>query len=106
MKTITVSISSLFLMAFSFSSFADKVVISGPPVVLEDRGAVYYVPNTYTTTSSYHYVTIGGTNKICYAEAQPSLAALSSNVIEVNIGGRTVNWTCYPYDEAYFAVSP
>ncbi|KTD16245.1 hypothetical protein [Legionella jordanis] len=108
MRTFFFGIVSLLLAVFSVSSFADKVVITGEPVVLEQKGDVYYLPEKYTTTTStsYHYVTVGGTNRVCYAEAQPSLASLNTQVISVNMGGQTVQWTCYPYDETYFSVSP
>ncbi|CEK11004.1 hypothetical protein [Legionella hackeliae] len=106
MKTIILSLCSLFLFVFSIASFADKVVISGSPVVLEQRGELYYAPETYTSTTSYHYVTLGGANKVCFAEAQPNLASLNTQVIDVELGGKKVQWTCYPYDETYFSVSP
>ncbi|WED44028.1 hypothetical protein [Legionella cardiaca] len=106
MKNILLSISAFLLLIISFPSLADKVVISGSPVVLEQRGEVYYVPQTYTATTSYHYVTVGGVDKVCYGEAQPTLASLNGQVISVELGGKQVQWTCYPYDEAYFTVQP
>jgi hypothetical protein len=107
MKTLIMAVSSLLFAIFSVSSFAEKIVITGEPLVLEQRGDVYYVPETATpTTTTYHYVTVGGANRVCYAEAQPSLASLNSQVINVNMGGQKVQWTCYPYDETYFSVTP
>ncbi|KTC78017.1 hypothetical protein [Legionella brunensis] len=106
MKTIILGICSFFLLIFSLPSLADKVVISGAPVVLEQRGELFYAPETYTTSTTYHYVTVGGVNKVCYAEAQPSLASLNTQVIDVELGGKKIQWTCYPYDETYFTVSP
>ncbi|KTD11325.1 hypothetical protein [Legionella jamestowniensis] len=106
MKAIMLSVCSFLLLILSIPSWADKVVISGSPVVLEQRGDVYYVPDTYSASTTYHYVTVGGVNKVCYAEAQPNLASLNTQIIDVEVGGSKVQWTCYPYDETYFTVSP
>ncbi|KTC74655.1 hypothetical protein Lbir_0688 [Legionella birminghamensis] len=105
MKIITLAGAAL-AMLFSAATFADKVVITGSPVVLEQKGDVYYVPDTYTATTDYNYVTIGGTNQVCYLQQQPNLASLSSKVVNVEVGGKQVQWTCYAYDETYFTVSP
>lgn len=104
MKTI-LSVAFSFLALFSLSSFADKIMITGEPIVLEQRGDLYYLPENYTATTSYHYVTIAGTNKVCYAEKQPNLASLNGESVTVQLGGKSVEWTCYPYDETYFTVT-
>lgn len=108
MKIRTCTFLSLTLLSISLPSFADKVVITGDPVTLEQRGDVYYVPSNYvtTTTTAYHYVSIGGKNSICYPEQQPNLASLDMQVINVNIGGKQSQWTCYNYDDNYFTVTP
>ncbi|RAP37995.1 hypothetical protein B1207_03125 [Legionella quinlivanii] len=101
MKIITIAFAAL-AMLFSAASFADKVVITGSPVVLEQKGDVYYVPESYSATTDYNYVTIGGTNRVCYLQQQPTLASLNNEVINVEVGGKQVQWTCYAYDETYF----
>ncbi|MDI9818297.1 MULTISPECIES: hypothetical protein [unclassified Legionella] len=106
MKTITLSIFSFFLTFLSVSAHADRIVITGSPVILEERGDVYYVPETHPAVTSYHYVTIGGTNRVCYAEEQPNLVSLDAKLVNVEIGGRQVQWTCYAYDDTHFIISP
>ena len=81
MKTIVLKMSFLCLMMFSFSSFAEKVIITGAPVVLEQNGEVYTLPSTYTSTTTYHYVTIGGKNRVCYLDQQPTMASLDPMII-------------------------
>lgn len=104
MKTVMIAIASLMLV--SLSSFADKVTITGSPVVLEEKEGVFVAPETFTASTSYNYVTIGGTNSVCYADAQPSLAKLTPKVVDVKIADKKIQWTCYNYDETYFTVSP
>ncbi len=95
MKAVFIKLSALILMMMSFSSFADKITITGAPVVLEQRGDVYYVPSTYTSTTAYNYVTIGGKNEVCYLEKQPTLASVTATTVNVNVGGTTAVWNCY-----------
>lgn len=97
----------LGLLCASSASFADKVFVTGEPIVLEKRGDVYYVPSTVTeTTSTYHYVTVDGKNRVCYAEPQPTLASLDVMAVQVNVGGSAVTWNCYEYNTQYFEVRP
>jgi hypothetical protein len=95
MKAVLVKLSALVLMMLSFSSFAEKITISGSPVVLEQRGDVYYVPSTYSSTTAYNFVTIGGKNRVCYLEKQPNLASVDLMTVNVNVGGTTAVWNCY-----------
>ncbi|KTC90513.1 hypothetical protein OQJ18_01315 [Fluoribacter dumoffii] len=90
------------LILFSASSYADKIVITGQPVILEKQGDVYYVPNDYKTTASYYYVTVEGAQRVCYIEKQPQLTALDTSTLEVNYNGSTLTWVCYPFDTNYF----
>ena len=105
MKGMLSSVFAILMAIFSVSvQAADKVVITGSPVVLEQRGDVYYVPGDYKSTETYHYVTIGGTNRVCFAEAQPSLASLDLVLVDVQVGGERVKWNCYQYDTTHFEV--
>ena len=106
MKAIMTAVASSLLVLSSISAFADKVMISGSPVVLEENEGVYVVPASYNPTTSYNYVTIGGTNSVCYADTQPTLAKLTPKTVDVMISGKKVQWTCYNYDDAYFTIAP
>ena len=106
MKASLLKITALGLMMVSFSSFADKVTITGSPVVLEQRGEVYFTPSTYTSSADYNYVTIGDKNRVCYVEKQPSLATVDLMTVNVNVNGTTAVWNCYDASPEYFVVSP
>ncbi|CAM3046185.1 Uncharacterised protein [Legionella steigerwaltii] len=90
------------LMIFNVSSYAEKILITGQPVILEKQGDVYYVPSDYKTTTSYYYVTVEGGRRVCYMEKQPTLTALDTSTLEVNYNGSTLTWVCYPFDTNYF----
>ncbi len=107
MKTILLSVFSLLLMMMlSFSSFADKILIIGEPVVLEKQGTVYHLPSGHVSTTAYHYVTIDGRHRVCYLEPQPTLASLDVLTINVDVDGAVTTWNCYEYNTADFAVTP
>ncbi len=105
MKTIVGFVSAV-LMALSIPAFADKIIITGEPITLEQRGQVYYLPNNYTTTTGYYYIAIDGTQRVCYLEKQPALNALDLSLVSVNVNGQQVEWNCYSLDETYFTVNP
>ncbi|MCW8408076.1 hypothetical protein OQJ13_03720 [Legionella sp. PATHC035] len=92
----------LALMILNVSSYADKILITGQPVILEKQGNVYYVPADYKTTTSYYYVTVEGAKRVCYIEKQPALTSLDTSTLEVNYNGSTLTWVCYPFDTNYF----
>jgi len=64
------------------------------------------IPETYSATADYNYVTIDGTDSVCYAQTQPSLTKLTPKNVNVMASGKKVKWTCYNYDETYFTVTP
>lgn len=105
MKITAYTMSFLILLGFSVSAFAEKVIITGAPVILEQQGNVYSVPQP-TTSTTYNYVTVGGREHVCYGEVQPAFEQLSPQVINVEVGSHQVQWTCYPYNDAYFTVEP
>ncbi|WP_133128664.1 hypothetical protein [Legionella nagasakiensis] len=106
MKRISSKIAILFFTIMSFSVFADKIIITGQPIVLESHDNVYYLPANYATTASYNYVTINGVNRVCYLEQQPTLADLDMMVIHVEVNGVQTAWNCYAYNTQYFEVTP
>jgi ABC-type microcin C transport system permease subunit YejE len=105
MKSTMLNICAFILMLFSLSSFA-KITIKGNPVFLSEQGGIYYVPETYVTSTSNNYVTLDNTKKVCYLMPQPNLNSLNMKIIHVNIRGQQVQWRCYDYDETYFTASP
>lgn len=111
MKSI-VGLCSVALMAASFAAFAERVVITGTPVTLEARDNVYYFPETYVmptdTTVSYHYVSVGGLQQVCYAEKQAEFVDLQPNMVKVKVkpSDEAADWYCYPADnKTYFEIT-
>lgn len=105
MKIFIYSLSGLLLFICSMSVFAAKYTIMGEPVIIEKRGDLYYVPDTYKPTESYYYVTMDGSKRVCFLEKQPSiqLDVISTNVM---VAGEQRTWNCYNYDPEYFVVQP
>lgn len=95
----------LTLLLASNYAFADKIAINGAPVVLEQKGEIYYTPATYQPSKTYNYVTLNGTNRVCYATKQPQLASLDMIVVNVSVGGTSTVWNCYAYSPDYFVVT-
>ncbi len=106
MKYIFPSAIGFFLMILSFSSFADKVIITGEPVVIERQGDIYVAPKTfnqYKSETDYLYVTIDNEKKVCYLGKYPGLNLDASDII-VDIDGKKYTWKCYTYDPKYFVI--
>ncbi|KTD69099.1 hypothetical protein Lste_2257 [Legionella steelei] len=100
MKKLLLAFFSLTIL--STVSYADKILITGQPVILEKQGTVYYLPTDYKATTSYYYVTVEGGKRVCYIEKQPTLTSLNASTLEVNYNGSTLTWVCYPFDTNYF----
>lgn len=96
---------AFLLVVISFGAFADRIVITGKPVVLVPVQSYFAFPKTYTEKNmGYLYVTISNLNRVCYVAQKPELARL--NVIEVLIESKGVKipWQCYKYDPRYFEI--
>lgn len=101
---------STFIMAsvLIFSSLnvlaADKVIISGKPIVVTPNGSYYAVPadSSYTPRSDYYYVTVNGTDRVCYRETQPNLVGVNLLDLSLRIGSNNVTVHCYDYSPDYF----
>jgi hypothetical protein len=107
MKAIVKATAALALTALSVSSFAEKVTITGSPVVLEQKGEVYVVPADFAApTTDYYYVTIGDKNRVCYLEKQPALESVDLMTVKVNVKGTDATWNCYDTNPEYFVVTP
>lgn len=105
MKIMPLGVLSLFLMTSSFSAFADKIIVTGEPVELEQSGDTYVVPSTLKPSQEgFYYVKIGGKVNACYLSTQPALVKLTPENVAVKIQDEKVTWSCYPLDPTYFVV--
>lgn len=105
MKGIFLSVASGLLMISSISAFADKITVTGEPIILEQNGDTYSVPaGIKQSDAGYYYVKIGDKVNACYLTTQPALAKLTPENIMVKIQDEKVTWSCYPLDPTYFVV--
>ena len=104
MKNIIVKTATLCLALFSTSAFAEKIIITGQPIVIEKQGDFYVVPENYKATKDYHYFTIEGKDRVCFLDKRPDFASLEVISINVQIGPQKATWNCYPTDPTYFAI--
>ena len=98
---------SLLLIIFSITASAERVLVTGSPVLLEQRDGVYYYPEGVeetTTSPGYYYYTVNGTNKVCYETEQPTYSTVDAGVVTVNYTGGNRTLHCYTPDSAYFDV--
>lgn len=91
-------------MLFSMSASADKVIITGSPVVVNEEAGVYVPTTTVTTGRDYYYFTVGGAQRICYQEVNPTLSTLTANPFQVRINNQVVTLQCYDYSPDYFVI--
>lgn len=104
MKIKLYSLFSLVLAMMSFSAFADKVVITGTPTALEKNGDMYKLPADFTPAGDYYYVTVDGTDRVCYPTVQSTLGSLKPMAIKVDMNGKPVDWQCYEKSDEFFEV--
>lgn len=106
MKKIFLSMGLSALLLASLSAFADKMIITGQPVMVTKSGDAYKIPttSTYTPTSDYYYVTVDNTRRVCYRDVQPGLSSVNSMDASLMIGTDKVPVHCYNYSADYFTV--
>lgn len=102
-KYIGRSILAFFLVIASLPAFSEKILITGKPVVLELHPGYFTFPRMYTDRNlGYYFVTITGTNRVCYLRPQPELASLDTIQIVIEKKGLKLPWNCYQYNPRFF----
>ncbi|KTD24056.1 hypothetical protein [Legionella maceachernii] len=104
MKGLLAKLIYLVLMAISFSCFADKILLTGRPVVLMPEADYYTFPNTYVPSHNFHFVNVSGDNRVCFLNQQPQLTPLDLLRINIVQNNKKFLWYCYRYDPRYFTV--
>lgn len=104
MKGIVGKLILLVLMTVSLTSFADKIILTGKPVILMPEADYYTFPSTYVPSHNYHFVDISGDNRVCFLSQQPQLKPLDLLRINIVQNNKTFLWYCYRYDPRYFEV--
>ncbi|HRE32222.1 MAG TPA: hypothetical protein PLD88_09645 [Candidatus Berkiella sp.] len=104
MKNMIIKMAAIGLVAFSASAFAEKLIITGEPVILEKQGDLYVVPETYKVADNFQYVVIDGIKQACFLEKQADFSSLNVVTINVKLGDQQATWNCYPLDTTYFEI--
>jgi hypothetical protein len=104
MKGMMTRLSLLILIVFSSSVFADKILLTGRPVILLPTMDYYSFPNAYVPSHNYHFVNVSGDNRVCFINAQPPLKSLDLLRITISQNNKKFLWYCYRYDPRYFTV--
>lgn len=104
MKVFIMSLMSFLILTVGSLALAEKIVVTGNPVVVEQQGDFYVPATTVTSTNDYYYFTFGNTKRVCYREVQPALAKLDFIIFKVRVGSDVVSMHCYDYNADYFVV--
>lgn len=103
MKKISLIFISLSFLIFSPITLAEKIIITGEPIVIQKQADVY-VPANVVATQDYYYFTENDTKRVCYKEANPALASIDAGIFSVKLGDEVVKLHCYDFSADYFVV--
>ncbi len=106
MKNVILKTATVLLAVFSASSFAaDKIIITGKPILLEKQGDVYMVPQDTQLSQTYQYVNIDGKDRACFLDKRPDFVNLDVVTINVKLGDNSnASWNCYSLDPTFFVI--
>lgn len=105
MKNIIIKIATVALALFSASAFAEKIIISGKPIILQKQGDLYTVPQDTKLSQTYQYVNIDGKDRACFLDKRPDFTNLDVVTINVKLGDNSnAAWNCYSLDPTYFII--
>ena len=101
-KLIIMSILSTIIILFSYSAYADKIIISGKPTQLEYHPGFFTLPSDYMETNGYRYITLSNDDRVCFMRPKNELASLDMFSIMIEEKGDQIKWFCYEYDPNFF----
>lgn len=104
MKNIMIKAVAVSLALFSASAFADKIIITGQPIMFEKQGDLYVAPQNYTMNPNFQYVVIDGKERACFLNARPDFVNVDVVSINVQVGMEKATWNCYAPDTTYFEI--
>jgi hypothetical protein len=104
MKATIIKLFFFLFSIVSFSGFADKILLTGKPVILLPQDDYYRFPITYTPFTNYHFVNISGDNRVCFLSQQKRLESLDLLRIYIVQNDKKLLWFCYRYNPAYFTI--
>ena len=101
-KLIMMSILGTILILFSFTAYADKIVISGKPALLDYHPGFFTLPSSYMETNGYRYVTLSNDDRVCFLRPKKELSSLDMFSIIIEEKGDKFKWFCYKFDPNFF----
>ncbi|WP_028388997.1 hypothetical protein [Legionella fairfieldensis] len=104
MKIMIIKLATFFLIIVSLTAFADQFLIRQKPVPLIAEQNYYSFPADYVPIDRYHYVYVGGENRVCFLEQRPELSSLDLLRISIMQNDKKFRWFCYRYDPRFFVI--
>ncbi len=107
-KFIIVSLTAFIFSLFCSVALADRITITGKPVLLDIHPGFFTFPSTYTdilmgyNSKGYYFVTIANVNRVCYLAKKPELEKIDQIKIVIEKSGLKLPWNCYKYDAQFF----
>jgi len=106
MKTLIVSLSFLVLIILaSLTVFAEKILITGKPIVLVPDMSDYSFPKSYGPMQMQYFVYFGGNYRVCFLAQKAQLASLDMLRIYITQDGYKYLWYCYRFDHRFFKIN-
>lgn len=104
MKAFLLGITAFTLLLFNVTASADKITITGSPIVVNEEQGTYVTTTSVEPGRDYYYLTIDGSNRVCYQQVNPSLVSLNAAVFKVKLGNDVVSLHCYDSNPEYFVI--
>ena len=104
MKYITRSMIATFLIICSMTAFSGRILVTGKPAVLELHEGYFAIPKSYTARMGYYFVSVMGTDSVCYLVKKPELAKLDMVQYVLDVDDKKMLWSCYKYDPRFFEI--
>lgn len=98
----------VLLMCICIQSFGAIIMIRGLPSPLEYKDDLYHWPLNivFSPRTTNLFITMDGTNKVCFLNTAPSGVLEQTSEISVIINGLKTNWNCFPYRTTIYEVRP
>lgn len=94
----------ILLFSLSSLSFADRILISGKPLVLRPYGEYYSFPRSYhASVTNYHFVFVGGVYRVCHLNPLP-ISDVDVIHIRIALQNQIFYWNCYAKDPRFFEI--
>ncbi len=93
-----------FFLFSSFAVFSDRILITGKPVPLVFHNGYFTFPSLYVPTEGYRFVTISGTDRVCFLQIKPELKQLDVVQMIFEENDKYMRWNCYQYDPRFFEI--